>query len=449
MGIKMGMKILNLKSRNIKGIVAIDITPKGDIVIISGKNGAGKTSALDTIWYVICWRAGAKETPMPSRKGEKEAEGEVTLCEDLLPEEIAAGRIPKVLFIVNRVWKANGETKLKVTNGEGRKHTTLDGKPPQKLLDDFIGYLSFDPRLFSQMSGKEQRQVLIDLTGFDITEIERKIAHLYDQRLDKGREVKSLSGNREEITIEDLPEGLISVDDINNELQEAMLTNTKIDDATRNKIMAVEEITRLNNLVSSYGDYLQTHNKIPVESLEEKLTESQAINEQVRARDRNRVADRKENAARNEYNDFTREIDEQTKIKINGLKENWYKIPDQKLSLTDEGIAYGGTPFSQIAFSEELKVCIKIGMALNTKLKVLRISDWSLMDSSSKEIVKSMAREFGYQIWAEEVDETGTVGFYIENGEVKAENEDPPLHFPEYHTLNKGKVRQENEDAPF
>jgi len=399
------MKILNLKSTNIKGIKAIDITPKDDVVIITGKNGAGKTSALDSIWYVLCWKAGAKQTPMPIRKGEKEAEGEVTLCEDLSSDDLAAGKIPEVLFIVKRVWKTDGDTQLKVTNGKGLKYTT-----PQKLLDDFIGYLSFDPRLFSQMKGREQRQVLIDLTGFDVTEIEKKIAYLYDQRLEKGREIKLLSGNREEITIEDLPEELISVDNINNELHEAMMVNTKIDEATRNKENSLKEIERLKTLVDNCENYLQENEKIPIDSLKEKLNESQLINEQVRI-----------------YNDFTQEIDEQTKIKLDGLKENWHKIPDQKLSLTETEIAYDGTPFSQISFSEQLKICIKIGMALNPKLKVLRISDWTLLDNESKEMVRQMAREFDYQIWAEEVDDTGTVGFYIENGEVKAENEDAPF----------------------
>ena len=416
------MRILNLISKNIKGIKAIDITPTDNVVIISGKNGAGKTSALDSIWYVLCWKAGAKQTPMPIRKGEKEAEGEVTLCEDLSPEDLAAGKTPEVLFIINRVWTAKGDTQLKVTNGKGLKYTT-----PQKLLDDFIGYLSFDPRLFSQMKGREQRQVLIDLTGFDVTKIEKRIAYLYDQRLEKGREVKLLTGNREEITIEDLPEELISVDDINNELQEAMVINTKIDDSARNIEQAQKEIIRLNEIIVSCNNFLQTNKKIPIESLREKLTESQKINEQIRVRDRNRVADRKENKAKNEYDDFTQEIDEQTKIKVDGLKENWHKIPDQKLSLTETEIAYDGTPYSQIAYSEQLKICIKIGMALNPKLKVLRVSDWTLLDNKSKETVRQMAREFDYQIWAEEVDDTGTIGFYIENGEVKAENEDAPF----------------------
>jgi len=416
------VKIINLKSRNIKGIKAIDITPKDNVVIISGKNGAGKTSALDSIWFILCWKAGAKETPMPIRKGEKEAEGEVTLCEDLTAEDVEQGKTPEPLFIVNRVWTTKGDTQLKVTNGKGLKYTT-----PQKLLDDFIGYLSFDPRLFSQMKGREQRQVLIDLTGFDITEIEKRIAYLYDQRLEKGREVKLLSGNREEITLENLPEELISVEDINYRLQEAMVTNTKIDETVRKREQALNEIEMLKTNVIEYGDYLKSHEKIPVESLNEKLTESQAINEQVRARDRNRAADRKENKAKNEYDDFTNDINEQIKIKEDGLRENWHKIPDQKLSLIEDGIAYDGTPYSQIAYSEQLRICIKIGMALNSKLKVLRISDWTLLDNKSKEIVRQMAREFDYQIWAEEVDDTGTIGFYIENGEIKAENEDAPF----------------------
>jgi len=422
MTINKGMKILNLKSKNIKGIKAIDITPTDNMVIISGKNGAGKTSALDSIWFILCWKAGAKETPMPIRKGEKEAEGEVTLCEDLTAEDLVAGKIPEVLFIINRIWTAKGDTQLKVTNGKGLKYTT-----PQKLLDDFIGYLSFDPRLFSQMKGREQRQVLIDLTGFDITKIEKRIAYLYDQRLEKGREVKLLSGNREEITLEDLPEELISVTDINNELQGAMVVNTKIDEATRNKEQSLKEIERLKTLVNNCENYLQENQKIPIDSLKEKLNESQLINEQVRARDRNRAADRKENKAKNEYDDFTNDINEQIKIKEDGLKENWYKIPDQKLSLTETEIAYDGTPYSQISYSEQLKICIKIGMALNPKLKVLRISDWTLLDNRSKEVVRQMAKEFDYQIWAEEVDDTGTIGFYIEEGEVKRENEDVPF----------------------
>ena len=416
------MKIINLKSKNIKGVKAIDITPKDNMVIISGKNGAGKTSALDSIWYALEWKAGAKGTPMPIRKGEKSAEVQLTLCEDLSAEDVEQGKTPEPLFIVNRVWASDDKTELKVTNGKGLKYTT-----PQKLLDDFIGYLSFDSREFTRMKGKDQRKLLIDLTGFDVTEIEKRIDYLRDQRLLKGREVKLLTGNREEITIEDLPEELISVTDINNELQNALVVNSKIDESIRTKKQAEEEIIRLKEKIISCEKYLEENTIIPIDSLKEKLAESQEINEQIRTRDRNRVADEKENKAQNEYDDFTREINEQLKKMEDGLKETWHKIPDQKLSLTETDILYDGTPYTQIAFSEQLKIAMRIAMALNPKLRVIRISDYSLLDNESKEMIRQMAKSEDYQVWAEEVDESGTKGFYIEEGKVKAENKDAPF----------------------
>ena len=412
------MKILNLKSENLKGIKAIDITPKNDMVIISGKNGAGKTSAIDSIWYALLWKAGVKGTPMPIRKGMKHAEVKVTLCEDLTEEETAQGKTPEPLFIVTRNWTANDKTYLKVSNGKGLIYTS-----PQKLLDDFIGFLSVDPRKFTTMSGKEHRDILIQLTGFDVSKIEEKIAELRELRTIKGREVKLLSGEREEITIEDLPEELILVTDINNELQNALMVNSKIEESGRAKEQAKEEIRKLEAEIISCDKYLGENQVIPIDSLKEKLADSQEINEQVRVRERNRVADGKENKAQAEYEEFTQNIEKETAKLEDGLKANWHKIPDQKLSLTETDIAYDGTPYSQISFSEQLKVAMGIAMAINPKLKVISIADYSLLDDKNKSIIRQLAKEFGFQVWAEEVDETGTKGFYIEDGEVKAEND--------------------------
>jgi len=416
------MRILNLKSENLKGIKAIDITPKDDMVIISGKNGAGKTSAIDSIWYALLWKSGSKGTPMPIRKGAKYAEVKVTLCEDLTKEEIAQGKVPEPLFIVTRNWTANDKTYLKVSNGKGLIYTS-----PQKLLDDFIGFLSVDPRKFTTMSGKEHRDILIKLTGFDVSKIEEKIAELRESRTIKSREVKLLSGEREEVTIEDLPEELISVDDIDKELQTAMIVNSRIEEFIRSKSRAEDQIKILQDEIASCDLYLQDHHVIPVDTLKEKLSNSQEINEQVRISQRNKVADEKENKAQTEYEEFTQNIKEETAKLEDGLKANWHKIPDQKLSLTETDIAYDGTPYSQISFSEQLRVAMGIAMAINPKLKVISIADYSLLDEEHKSIIRQLAKEFGFQVWAEEVDDSGTKGFYIEDGEVKAENEEAPF----------------------
>lgn len=41
------MKIISLIAENVKRLVAVEIKPDGNMVVISGKNGAGKTSAAD------------------------------------------------------------------------------------------------------------------------------------------------------------------------------------------------------------------------------------------------------------------------------------------------------------------------------------------------------------------------------------------------------------------
>ena len=48
------MKILKLTAENFKKLSAVEITPDGNVVVISGKNGAGKSSVLDAIEAALC-----------------------------------------------------------------------------------------------------------------------------------------------------------------------------------------------------------------------------------------------------------------------------------------------------------------------------------------------------------------------------------------------------------
>jgi DNA repair exonuclease SbcCD ATPase subunit len=424
------MKIIELRSENVKKVKAIEIKPKDNVVIISGKNGAGKTSVLDSIWFALEGGAGLKGTPMPIRRGEKKAEIKLTLDD----------------FIVTRKWTDNNKTYLKVTNREGLSYSS-----PQELLDKFIGKLTFDPLSFCDMSDKEQRELLLKLAGLDFTEVDNKAEEIREKRRLQGQKVKLLSGEREEITIKDLPELQIDTSKLSNKYDKAISLNNEIvrgEEKLRNNVDSIndgikninekkEEIKKLqqeiedmkekievikvdNTVVEGNNkkikEWLSENKPINTEDIKEELRRAYNINEQIKVRERNKEADKKQEEAQNVYDNHT---DELQKL-IDGKKDSLQKakMPISGLNI-DENITYNDIPYSQLALSESLKVNMAIAMALNKKLRVILVKDASLLDEDNMKIIEEMAGDNDYQVWLEKVDDTGKIGFYIEEGEIK------------------------------
>ena len=48
------MKIVKLTAENFMRLVAVEITPQGNAIMITGKNAAGKSSVLDAIMAAFC-----------------------------------------------------------------------------------------------------------------------------------------------------------------------------------------------------------------------------------------------------------------------------------------------------------------------------------------------------------------------------------------------------------
>ena len=98
------------------------------------------------------------------------------------------------------------------------------------------------------------------------------------------------------------------------------------------------------------------------------------------------------------------------------------ELPIDGLGVTDDGVTYNDIPFDQLSSAEQLRVSLAMAMALNPKLRVIRITDGSLLDSNSLQIIQDMIREKDFQLWLETVDESGEVGFVIEDGAVVQAN---------------------------
>ena len=100
------MRILRLEAENFKKLVAIDITPTGDIIHITGKNGAGKSSVLDCIVALLCGEKAIEAVPV--RKGQKKGKIKAEL-----------GTIDMGEYTVTRSF-TEGNTYLKIENVKWR-----------------------------------------------------------------------------------------------------------------------------------------------------------------------------------------------------------------------------------------------------------------------------------------------------------------------------------------
>ena len=96
------MKIVRLEAENVKRLVAVEIAPDGSLVVIGGKNGAGKSSTLDSIAMALGGKDLVPEKPL--RDGAEKGHVEVDLGD----------------LIVRRTFTAAGGGSLEATAGSAQ-----------------------------------------------------------------------------------------------------------------------------------------------------------------------------------------------------------------------------------------------------------------------------------------------------------------------------------------
>jgi len=408
------MKIIELKAENIKKLKAIEIKPKGNTVIISGKNGAGKSSVLDSIWFALTGKDSLKETSKPIREGEDHAMAMVDIGD----------------YVVTRNWTSNDTTYLKVENRDGAKYNS-----PQQMLDSFIGELSFDPLKFANVEKKQQKEILLKLLGLtaNVDELDKRYQDIFNERTFIGRNFKDSKAQFEGMAKprETLPEKEVNISDLTKKLSEAIENNkaireTEYDikenegdlDEVEKKIseLLAQKEQLLSNIKSS-KETLAKSKVIPVQDLQDKIDNAGQLNNEIRNAENYYIKKSEVTKSEKDYKEKTVELESITAKKSDLVKTA--KMPIEGLSFDDEGVLFSGIPFSQLSAAEQLRVSLSIAISMNPKLRVIRIMDGSLLDSTNMEIIKSMANDNDFQIWIEKVDESGKIGIYIEDGEIK------------------------------
>lgn len=412
------MKIIQLIAENVKGLKAVNITPDEHFQQISGKNGQGKTSVLDSIWLALAGKDASKGMNKPIREGQESAFATVDLGD----------------VKVTRKWKGD-KTTLEVLSKEGAKFNS-----PQGMLDEMIGKLSFDPLAFANLDDKKQRETLQSLVGIDFTALDHQRKILYDDRTETNRDKDKYKSLLDKLPYpkDNLPNEELKAGDVIAQITAAQTqvqeNENKRRDLDKLRVKSQDLSNEIKQLESLLLEKKEEHNRIveqgkalkaeveklvdpDISELQNQLERIEETNRHVREAAEYKKALKDYELCVEESEELTAKIKEIDRIKEDTLQSA--QFPIEGLSFDEVGVTYKGIPFKQCSAAERLKVSMAMAMALNPKLRVIRILDGSLLDSENIALIREMAKEKDYQVWVEVVDESGNMGIVIEDGQVK------------------------------
>jgi hypothetical protein len=425
------MRIIRLTSENIKRLKAIDITPNKHMNRISGGNGEGKTSALDSILW--CLTGTSKVPPQPVRKGAGKGKIEVDLGD----------------IVVTRRFYENGNRNGSLAIESKTNRTRYQS--PQQLLDGFMGKVSFDPLEFLRMKPEKQSEVLRSLVKLDVdvNALDAAYQAAYTRRREAKKERDSLEIRRdafgvppglpkEKVDEAALVKELREASDYNAAIETERIRRKNIEDTQAHQLVAIlEKKKELENLKAEIAN-LEANSKQRIvtmagwKPLEEPRDAEQLAAQITEARTINAGIDRR--AQRDGYDDEINELDKEVEAlnatmeenetaKAKAMSEAEFPIPG--LTFGDDEVIYNNLPFEQASNAEQIKASVAIGMASNPELRVMLIKDGSLLDAKSVNVISEMCVEHDYQVFMEVTDTSGKVGVYIEDGEVARVNPEP------------------------
>lgn len=411
--------ILKLEASNIKGIKAVVIEPEAGLVEVVGKNGHGKTSALDAIEMAL---RGKKYCPnKPIRDGEEK--GEIIL-------ELGDHISKNVDFVVKRTFTEKGSY-LKVTNGDG-----LEYKSSQGMLDALCGAMAFDPMEFTRMDAKKRSETLKKLGGLNFDDIEKTYKKYFDERTILKRESRDLDGYYKDYK-ELEPVIVPDISEIQNERNEAYKYNKNIEldkvELERHEQEYMNEMDSISELEEKIKNIKERKEKraekikefknkdYTVKSLDQYDEQIKNFGESTKKAElyKQKLSIERQMGEKKESIDLMTNKLDSLKVEKEEMLTNC-KLPIDGLDFINGDVSYGGIEFEQINMAEKIKISLAMAMALNPRLKIVRIMNGSLIDDDGMKQIKEMAEEKGFDIWIEKVsaEKTTSNSFLITEGEL-------------------------------
>ncbi|MGH8462401.1 MAG: ATP-binding protein [Stenotrophobium sp.] len=472
-----GVTLMRLRTESIKAIRLVDITLDGTLTTIGGGNGAGKSSLLDSVKWVIEGKEGMQSAPITNGKQE-----------GFILADFGDGK--DVKLSVERTIKRVGDDDFTAAATISIPGHVAPSRV-QDFLDKLAGKMSFDPMALDRMKPAEQYEAIRKLVvGFDFAKNKLAYDQAFKQRTDVGRDQKREQIAADAIEIgKDAPAEHIDEDALTSELQAAGQKNLDIQTRTANRSKAVEAVEqhrataagapaeiakmsadlidtrdramlRINEQIKALQAQLLAvssecdadvarHTKGITDAAAEATAKADALQAKLDAaeplphlidtqvltgkladgrRDNRQLADWESQRARKiahqrEADKFAADV-EALAAAISDLKSERQqaienaKLPVEGLGFGDGFITLGNVPWEQASTGIRVDASTAIAMALSPRIKVILVRDGSNLDTKMRERIRERAAEKGYRVLMEVVDDTGSTNVVISDGEV-------------------------------
>lgn len=408
----MGMKLVQLNVNGFKRITVAEVefdTDANGVVVLKGRNGAGKSSFLDAFAALVTPGRQIPKRSMPVHAGEDEA----TIVGEFADDD------GHTFTVTRRYVAETGKTSILV------QQDGLKVADTSTITSAIYSHIALDPLAFATLDPAKQVQTLVQLIGFDPAPLDKKRADLYATRTTVGQEVTRLKGvvasavklDKKLAGAEFVDPAAIAVD-----LESLRDRNRRRQDRARRALSLEDAIAALEQKIQTIREELANVESEQMEAgpeedpskLAEQLATAQATNDAIRAQ-RDRAASVKaleDEEAR--YKNLTGLIDEVDREKLARLAEA--KMPVPGLSIDGDEVLLDGTPFAEAASGIKLRTSTAIAIALNPNLRAIIIRDGSLLDADNRKVIDEIAREHDFLVLMEVVDENAPGGILFEDG---------------------------------
>ena len=283
--------------------------------------------------------------------------------------------------------------------------------------------------LFTRLSAKDQKAALLDLVQLDIDldALDEQAKATFANRTRIGQEAKAIGV----VTVdESLPEAEQTAGELIAKIRAVEARNAESVRATEMYRRQADEVELLaKNLARLQQQFAEAKAKLTLgeapiaeiedtASLEAQLSKVEETNQAIRANNQARGTAHRKAELQGQYEAATDELKRLDKVKADALAAA--QFPVEGLSFDEGGVTYQGVPFSQASSAEQIRVSVAMAMAMNPKLRVLRIKDGSLLDAETLEALREQVAENDFQLWLERVGDADEGAVIIDDGQVQA-----------------------------